>query len=225
MKRKGGDETRRAALNLLESRLRLFPRPGRRERLTVPSLLECERMIQDFHASPDADGLDVEPDALGFLAWNLVEFKIRHGEGDPLRWSPSLVEVLMRDFFPRKVTADIATADHLPTVLSGWIRWAGRRRGLEPQLVRATLAAVDGARRAFQRACRDRSRFMPAKAVATAMSEDGVDITDQAAVDAWVETYRSRSPRERTALLGQRLDLVGAVVDDGRLRVAVARPA
>ncbi len=74
----------------------------------------------------------------------------------------------MEEWFPRKATADPEAIECLPEVVRRWVRWAARGRGLASDLVEETLAAVDGSERAFQEACRDRSRFMPAKAVAAA---------------------------------------------------------
>jgi hypothetical protein len=189
--KKGGDDAGRAPLSLLETRLRLFPPLGRRERLAVPSPLECERMVLEYQESPEADDLEVEPDGLDFLAWNVVEFKVRHGDGDPLRWSPRLVELFMGEFFPRKVTADDGIAGHLPAVLSGWIRWAGRRRGLDPELVRGTLAAVDGSRQAFQKACRDHSRYLFRRPAASAARTSTYVIA--ALTTSSVDSQRSRA--------------------------------
>jgi len=65
---------------------------------------------------------------------------------------------------------------------------------------------------------------MPAKAVATALRDDGVDVTDPGAVEAWFQAYRRSSPRQRRAKLGQKLDVERVFVDDDRLMVAIARP-
>src|SRR4029077_4773492 len=153
-----------------------------------------------------------------------VAVNLRGGDGDPLRWSPLIVSAFMREWFPRKATADAETMDCLPEVVRRWVRWSGRGRGIESDLVEETVAAVDASEQAFLEACRDRARFMPAKAVATAMREDGVDVTDAAAVDAWFQALRLSSPRQRRAKLGQELDLAGVHVENSRVIVAVERP-
>jgi hypothetical protein len=130
----------------------------------------------------------------------------------------------MGEWFPRKATADPEAIECLPEVTRRWVRWSGRGRGLAVELVDKTLAAVDEAEPAFHHACRDRSRFMPAKAVATAMRDDGVDITDPAAVDAWFQSFRRISPEQRREKLGQDLDVARVFVDGDRITVAAARP-
>jgi hypothetical protein len=219
-----GDVIQLVHLDLLEARLRSFPRPARDARPRPPSPRACDRLIAEFLGSAACDDLDVESQHVEFVVHQMVDFKVRYGDGDPLRWSPMVVTAFMEEWFPRKATADPESIDCLPGVVRRWVRWAGGGRGIASGLVEETIAAVDGSERLFVTACRDRSRFMPAKAVATAMREDGVDVTDPVAVDAWFQAYRGSSPTKRRAKLGQDLDLEGVYVQDARLIVAVVRP-
>jgi hypothetical protein len=219
-----GDVDQRAVLNLVEARLRRFPRPARDGRPRTPSPRACGRLVADFLDSAAGDDLGVEPEHVEFVARQLVDFKVRYGDGDPQRWSPMVVSAFMGEWFPRKATADPESIECLPEVLRRWVRWAGRGRGLTSDLVHETLMAVDESERTFQEACRDRSRFMPAKAVATAMRDDGVDITDPAAVDAWFQSFRRSSPKLRAEKLGQDLDVARVFVEGDRIVVATARP-
>ncbi len=50
----------------------------------------CARFVADFLDSAACDDLDVEPDHVVFVARQLVDFKVRYGDGDPLRWSPRI---------------------------------------------------------------------------------------------------------------------------------------
>jgi hypothetical protein len=220
-----GDVDQRAVLSLLEARLRWFPRAAKDVIARPPSPRACGRLVVEFLDSAIGDeDLGVEGEHVEFVARQLVDFKIRYADGDPQRWSPTVVGAFMGEWFPRKATADPEAIEILPEVVRRWVRWAGRRRGVAAALVDETLAAVGESERAFREACRDRSRFMPAKAVATAMREDQVDITDPDAVDAWFQAFRRRSPKRRREKLGQDLDVARVFVDGDRIVVATARP-
>jgi hypothetical protein len=223
--RRENEVGQRAVLSLLEARLRRFPRPARAGRSRTPSPRACGRLVVDFLTATACDDLGVEPEHVEFVIRQLIDFKVRYGDGDPLRWSPTVVRAFMGEWFPRKATTDPEAIQCLPDVVRRWVSWAGRGRGLASDLVERTLTAVDESKGAFQEACRDRSRFMPAKAVATAMRDDGVDIADPAAVDAWFQSFRRSSPKRQAEKLGQNLAVARVFVEDDRIVVAVTRPA
>ena len=64
-------------------------------------------------------------------------------DGNPLRWSPTVVELFMADWVPRKVIAEDGWFAALPDVVRAWVRFAGERRGLRAPLIADTAAAVD----------------------------------------------------------------------------------
>lgn len=77
------------------------------------------------------------------LLESLVWFGADYGPGDPMRWSPSSVDILLLDWIPRKIVAD---ADHLakaPQVLRAFIRFCHAERGIRDALTGQTVQAVD----------------------------------------------------------------------------------
>ncbi len=78
-------------------------------------------------------------DLLDELLW----FGTDYGPGDPLRWSPMAVEILLADWIPRKVVADFASLAKAPAVLRGLIGFSHAERGIRPGLTEETLTAVD----------------------------------------------------------------------------------
>src|SRR5205807_7331002 len=73
-----------------------------------------EALAARFIASPFAVGLDDEHlDLLEQVLW----FATGYGPGDPLRWSPVAVELLLADWIPRKIVADVAYLSKAPGVL------------------------------------------------------------------------------------------------------------
>ena len=70
---------------------------------------------------------------------------VRHvyATGDPFRWSPVTVEMLLADWFPRKIIAEPSYLAKLPDLLRAYIRYSHDRNGIRGDLTEETLAAVD----------------------------------------------------------------------------------
>src|SRR3546814_5542197 len=63
--------------------------------------------------------------------------------GDPLRWSPVAVEILLLDWVPRKIVADRAYLESVPAVLRALVTYAHAERAVAAARTRATLGAID----------------------------------------------------------------------------------
>lgn len=85
---------------------------------------------------------------------SLLWFGCDYGPGDPLRWSPVAVEVLLTDWLPRKIVADAEFLARAPALLRGLIRFSHGERGIRPALTDETLAAVDEYEPGYQRTIR-----------------------------------------------------------------------
>lgn len=101
---------------------------------------ERDEIADAFLASPMAAGLDDDHrDLLDSVLW----FGTDYGPGDPLRCSPVNVEMLLADWFPRKVYGEPAKLSKLPELLRAFIRYCHAERGIRPSSTTETLAAVD----------------------------------------------------------------------------------
>ena len=111
----------RAFRALVAARSRDLPQPEFKRAAREMSPPARQKLVESFLSSPEGRR------ELGsrFLAETMVDFKVDYGDGDPLRWSPTVVELYMCDWFPRKVSAADADIDRLPSVLSGWVRFCG----------------------------------------------------------------------------------------------------
>lgn len=78
-------------------------------------------------------------DLLDALLW----FGCDYGPGDPMRWSPVSVELLLADWIPRKLVAGADYLSKAPTLLRAFIRFCHRERAVPPELTAQTLDAVD----------------------------------------------------------------------------------
>lgn len=109
-------------------------------------------LAADFFGSRFGDALD-HPDERGLLD-SVLWFGTDYGPGDPLRWSPVNVEILMSDWFPRKIVAEPAYLAKMPELLRAFIRYAHDRSGIRATLTSETLAAVDTWEPDYQRLIR-----------------------------------------------------------------------
>ncbi len=109
-------------------------------------------LAERFLASPFGTGFDDDDHRalLGSLLW----FGIDYGPGDPLRWSPTAVEILLADWIPRKIVAPAAQLAKAPDLLRSFIRFSHHERGIRPALTDQTLAAVDEHEPDYQRVIR-----------------------------------------------------------------------
>jgi hypothetical protein len=128
-----------------------------------------------FLASSFATGLSSDAD-LGSLVDELLWFAGGYGPADPLRWSPVSVEIILADWFPRKIIAPAAHLGRLPGVLRAFIRFAHAERDIPPERTAETLAAVGVWEPEFEAAINGRRQDSVAMvAVEAAMEYLGLD--------------------------------------------------
>jgi hypothetical protein len=104
-------------------------------------------LVSEFLASPEAAGLPAGV-AVARLCSELIDYRSRLGDGQPLRWSPVLVARCLLEFLPTRLSGD-ECAPVLPEVLEAWVRWAGARRGVAPEALERTVGAVSECRAGF----------------------------------------------------------------------------
>lgn len=132
-------ETWPAARPLVEWVTGHLPAGGRGYERPEWSDQQRQELQERFFASDFGRSLDDEDRELfDSLLW----FACDYGPGDPLRWSPVAVEILLDDWLPRKVVADADLLSRAPDLLRAFIRFSHAERGVRPQLTRLTLDAV-----------------------------------------------------------------------------------
>ena len=131
-------------------------------------------LIDDFLASPYGQRyVDSKPhlQLLDSLLW----FGTGYGTCDPLRWSPVNVEVLLVDWFPRKVMAPVAELTLLPELLRSFIGYAHERRGIRAHNRAETLVSVGRWEHEYQELIRT-DRPQGAEALARMLlTDDGLE--------------------------------------------------
>ncbi|MGW5671171.1 hypothetical protein [Micromonospora sp. NPDC003776] len=159
---------------------------------------ERTRLVRGFLGSPEAArlGLDTVPDAelssLHFCLGLLLDHAASFPDADPMRWSPTVAELLLLDWVHRRAVLDMDDAAMLPRVLRGWAAYAARQRGLPGAAARRTDEAIEEMVPEFARLYSTGERRSPATAAVAQLMADGVDPDDPVALDAWIEANRHR---------------------------------
>jgi len=131
----------------------------------------------------------------------LAELFLDYGEGyiisGPLSWSPDQVMLLLTDWLPRKAILDADQRAALPDVLRRWITLALTERGIDPRWITPVLDAVDTHLPQFRAAFDDNTAWGPAKQIATALTERGIDLTNRQAVDDAIRALNAERLAQR----------------------------
>ncbi|HLS50003.1 MAG TPA: DUF6398 domain-containing protein, partial [Actinomycetaceae bacterium] len=90
--------------------------------------------------SHDAAGLTGPDDEA--IAEDLLWFTTNYSGGSPWRWSSVNVEILLTDWYPRKVMAGRVYLRRMPTVLRAMVRYAHRVRQTPGELTEQTLETI-----------------------------------------------------------------------------------
>lgn len=127
-------------------------------------------LTEQFLASPHGAGAD-DADHRGLLK-SLLWFGTDYGPGDPLRWSPTAVEILLVDWIPRKIVADVGYLAKVPDLLRAFIRFCHGERGIRAELTTQTLAAVNEHESGYQKLIRSPRPQGPAALLAAMGLDD-----------------------------------------------------
>ena len=200
---------------LVEWALGRMPRGGAGYDDTGISEAESQALIKRFLASAQAADLDeVQRDLVDPLVW----FCAGHRSGDPLRWSPVVVEIALLDFFPRKVLVPPAELARVPGLIRAFVRFAHTERGVRPVHTDATVAAVDRLETEFLAMVRER-RVRPRHAFDDGRHPADLALEALAAQFGGVEALRALDDRplpdepfDWSGIAGDIHDLVGHVL-------------
>lgn len=151
---------------LIEWLVRNLPAGGSMPKRREWSEDDLTALRDDFFASPYGKALDMpdERELMEVLTW----FGSGYGPGDPLRWSPVNVEILLVDWIPRKIIAETTYLAKAPALLRCFIEYCHDRRGISRELTTETRAAVDQWEPEYQRLIRS-SRPQGPEAILSAM--------------------------------------------------------
>lgn len=115
---------------LVEWMLRLLPAGGQVAEVPEWSDEQMTAIADDFFASPLGRPFDRpdERDLMNDILW----FATSYTGGDPFRWSSVRVEMLLEDWFPRKIVASTAHLAKMPNVLRAYVYYCTKGKGSAP---------------------------------------------------------------------------------------------
>jgi len=153
------------------------------------------------HAGPDegeSAGLarPVARESARVVADTCLDF----GDGylpEVLAWSPQAVELFLLDYLPRKVVMTAEDLAALPDVLRAWLRFCLARRGVADPWVEPVVEAVDVCLPEFRDAMSDSGSWGIGKQLFAGLTEAGVDLTDQDAIQDAIGAFNARRLAER----------------------------
>ncbi len=114
-------------------------------RIEHPEVSEAERdaVIDAFIADRGASIEGVSADDVRLLVSPLIDYACDDGPGDPLRWSATAVEMVLADWYARKVFGlDDELMRRLPDVLEQLVRHAHALRSIPAELTDDTVASI-----------------------------------------------------------------------------------
>jgi hypothetical protein len=184
---------------LIEWMVRMLPEGGFAPEFPEWTPAQLEEIADAFWASPFAEGVDPHdgPALLESILWLASGYT----DGDPWRWSNVNVEMLLVDWFPRKVIADAEFLSGMPDVLRAYIRYCHDLRRIPAERTRETLESVDMWEDDFQRLIRS-DRLQGAEALASYMLEGDDDEYDDGISDSeWFLRSLERAVGDRDTLM------------------------
>jgi len=132
-------------------------------------------LVAEFLASDEAEDLS-DTRAASRCADHIIDYGCDRDFGRPLRMSPAKVATFLLDWLPRKVLLLSAEQHAMPHVLAAWVRWAGRRQGLDAEMIAETLDAVFDSMGTFAQVYRDPTAFgLDAALVSRLLPDDDLE--------------------------------------------------
>ncbi|MQA24767.1 MAG: hypothetical protein GEU94_04700 [Micromonosporaceae bacterium] len=166
-----------------------------------PTLSDGARdaLVADFLAAPEAAAVGGGPvqaapstQVLAWCARAAADFAVDDNDGDPLRWSPTSVELMLLHWAPAQLSRTHPAVPWLPEVLDAFLGYAARLKGQSDQALEATRAAVTGCAVQYTDAMTGETLGEPVMDILARMVADGVDPMDEDAVLKWVLADRAR---------------------------------
>ena len=140
---------------------------------------------------------DVAYDDAGAVGEQVCRFALSWSDGDPLRWSPQRVAMFLCGWIPAHTACEAEWHDAVERVFPMWLRFAAQRRGIAEKPLVQNLSMARESFVDMRRLAADPANRTPATNIATEMLDDGLDLDDKAAVEAWIDRYNARPRSER----------------------------
>jgi hypothetical protein len=146
-----------------------------------------QAIVEDFVQTQAARGRAANwLDAASFICESLYNFKVFHIDGVAHGWTAALVEEYLLGYFPQQMAANEKLIQETPDVVAAYFAWLEAEGEINSRTGQAIQKRVKTKRKRFLREAHNPYNFGPAKMMATAMMEAGVDLTDEAQVNEFI---------------------------------------
>lgn len=179
---------------LVEQRFALLPDGGTPPIPLDPVELDENALIEEF--------LDLEG-GVGYLsdaediAVTICDFA-RYFDGDPLRWSPSRVRAFVEGYVPEALEPDKEWLESLTVVLEAWLQFAADKRDLPDGALAVNLkVAAESCAKVPDGGGTPAGQKGAAHQIVSDMVAEGIDLSDETAVQAWMDRYNAGPPDTR----------------------------
>lgn len=139
--------------------------------------------------------------AAGDAGRTLVDFMLNHGPGDPQRLDHGWLLDFLLGFVPRKVDVDPAEAERYPQAVGDAIEALARLDVLPAPRAEALARLAHSVTGEFVERATDPGNFGLAKSMVMAMAADGVQLGDEAQMNAWIDRFNGLPFAERDRLI------------------------
>ena len=127
----------------------------------------------------------------------MADFLAYYVDGHVAGWGARELEEFLLDFVPRKVSLEDNEIEPFPEAVAETLRFLGATGRLNGKRADALVQKATRLAPAFARAARDPRNFGLAKGMAAAMAADGVDLTDEGAVQEWLVRFNDLPRQDR----------------------------
>jgi len=101
-----------------------------------------QELAWEFATSAPVKAMGIPLEKTMYIGERLVQFGCEMGNGDPLRWSPVSVEIVLVDWYPRNVFDPPELMQQVPDLVKAFVRFAHDRKHIPSNLTEETVDAV-----------------------------------------------------------------------------------
>jgi hypothetical protein len=133
----------------------------------------------------------------------VLDWKFNYGDGDLGRWRTAELREVLLEWFPRKVSMPTDESRSVPGSLARFVEFLAAEGLLSPgsSPLRAITTEAGDLTGPFVDAMSDPSGFGMAKTLMAAAAAEGVDVSDQEAIQEWIGAFNARPFEERAAIM------------------------
>jgi hypothetical protein len=127
----------------------------------------------------------------------MADFRAWYAIGEVTGWNAVDVGEYLLEFVPQKVGLEDDHVERFPQAVAEVLRFLGATGRLEPRAAELLASTAVAASDEFVERATDPRNFGLAKALTSTMLADGVDLSDQRAIDRWIDAYNTLPEEER----------------------------